>query len=455
MNRRSFLESIPWATLLVGVACSGGTPETPVGGSGSAGSGSNTSTGASGSSAAAGTPSGVGGAGATSGDTSGSDSTSGVGGAGAASGTGSGASAAGVSTGSSGGTSSGPGSGSSSGAVGSGASSGAASGSGSGSPGSPLRHGPSPGCGKAPVGGVSGAFTGHNISIPACGAGPITPDCIAPSFAPGGVAAKTNAGEDFTKRDYSIELPANYNPSTPYPVFYGGGGCGGSPPQKGDGFGAGETGTIEVGLSYVSTCFADGGTSCAGSVANEPLCVNGPELPYFRAVLAQVESQFCVDLGNEFVGGYSSGGWEAMTLGCGAANLLRGFVSDEGGKREHRPPCTGPIAGLMVAGEADTVNPIGPLAMIDPNLDSFGSAPERDELLVRNGCVGTATAMYDSKYPDCMQYTGCPAAYPVVWCPLPGAGHNNSSDGNVNYSPGNVAGDPLMWKFLSTLPAAP
>jgi poly(3-hydroxybutyrate) depolymerase len=266
------------------------------------------------------------------------------------------------------------------------------------------------------------------------------------------VAAKTNAGEDFTKRDYSIELPANYDPTTPYPVFYGGGGCGGNPPQMGDGFGVGETGAIKVGLSYVSTCFADGGTSCAGSVANEPLCVNGPELPYFRAVVAQVESQFCVDLGNEFVGGYSSGGWEAMTLGCGAANILRGFVSDEGGKREHRPPCTGPIAALMVAGEADAVNPIGPLATIDTNLDSFGSAPERDELLVRNGCVGTATTMYDPKYPDCVKYTGCPAAYPVVWCPLPGAGHNNSSDGNVNYSSGNVPGDPLMWKFLSTLP---
>jgi len=24
-------------------------------------------------------------------------------------------------------------------------------------------------------------------------------------------------------------------------------------------------------------------------------------------------------------------------------------------------------------------------------------------------------------------YTGCPAAYPVVWCALPGVGHNSSS----------------------------
>ena len=123
--------------------------------------------------------------------------------------------------------------------------------------------------------------------------------------------------------------------------------------------------------------------------------------------------------------------------------------------RVNRPTCTGPIAALMVAGEADTVNPIGPLAMIDTDLDSFGSAPGRDDILMRNGCVGTATTMYDPKYPACMQYTGCPAAYPVVWCPLPGAGHNNSSYNGVNYSPGSVNGDPLMWNFLTKLPAVP
>jgi polyhydroxybutyrate depolymerase len=264
-----------------------------------------------------------------------------------------------------------------------------------------------------------------------------------------------NGGETFLRRDYTIELPANYDPSTPYPLFLGGGGCGGSPPQTGAGFDVGSTGAIKIGLQYVNGCFADGGSACSGPQNLEPSCVRGPELPYVRAVIAAIEAGFCVDLSKEFIGGYSSGGWEAFTSGCGAANLLRGFVSEEGGWRQHQPACTGPIAALMVAGEADTVNPIGPLPMIDTDLDSFGSAPGRDEVLTRNGCTGTATTMYDSKYPDCVQYTGCPAAYPVVWCPLPGAGHNDSSAGGINYSPGSVQGDPLMWKFLSSLPAAP
>jgi hypothetical protein len=45
-----------------------------------------------------------------------------------------------------------------------------------------------------------------------------------------------------------------------------------------------------------------------------------------------------------------------------------------------------------------------------------------------------------------MKYTGCPAAFPVVWCGLEGVGHNNSTYNGVNYSPGG------MWKFLSALP---
>jgi poly(3-hydroxybutyrate) depolymerase len=325
----------------------------------------------------------------------------------------------------------------------------------------------SKGCGSAPVGANSGGYTDHIINIPVCpgtcvadggapAAGtPSYPDCIDPCFAPGGPSYKANAGESALKRDYTIELPANYNPGTAYPLFMGGGGCGGNPPQNGNGFGVDATNAITIGLQYVNGCFADGGSACSGADNLEPLCVRGPELPYIRAILAEVEAGFCVDLGNEFIGGYSSGGWEAFTSGCGAANLLRGFVSEEGGWRVHQPACTGPIAALMVAGEADTVNPIGPLATINTDLDSFGSAPGRDEVLMRNGCVGTATTMYDPNYPACVKYTGCPAAYPVVWCPLPGAGHNDSSVGNLNYSPGSFKGDPLMWKFLSTLPPAP
>lgn len=453
MTHQSWFRAAPWAALFVAAACSSAPTNTTSvqSGTGSssgdgAGAGSGTSpSGTTGSTVASGS---VGGAGSGAGSTGTSVSAgSTVAGSGAG---GTGASGTGASTGA-GGT--GAGTGAASGASNTGASGGTA---GSGSLAGNGRHGMSAGCGKAPNGAVSSSFTNHKLPIPECTGctatmGNCTRDCIAPEFAPGGVSDQEAGGENFTNRDFSIELPSNYQPGTPYPVFMGGGGCGGGPPQNGNGYGINETGTIQIGLGYLVRCFADGGSACSGDQKYEPLCVNGPEVPYVRAILNWVESNFCVDLSKEFIGGGSSGGWEAMTLGCGDADQLRGFVSVSGGKREHQWPCMGPMAALMVVNDMDTANPIGqpdqPNVAFNTDLDSYGSAHERIDLLTRNACVGTATAMYDPAFPKCMKYTGCPADFPVIWCELP-EGHDNTQDGTINYLN-------AMWPFLSALPSEP
>ena len=87
----------------------------------------------------------------------------------------------------------------------------------------------------------------------------------------------------------------------------------------------------------------------------------------------------------------------------------------------------------MVEGLGDGANPIGPIIPPDGNLDSPGSAPAREEILKRNGCVppdfvfdysDTTTNLGNAphipwEFPGnqtCVTYTGCPVAYPVVWC---------------------------------------
>jgi hypothetical protein len=72
-----------------------------------------------------------------------------------------------------------------------------------------------------------------------------------------------------------------------------------------------------------------------------------------------------------------------------------------------------------------------------------GSAHARDEILKRNGCVGTDTEQYD-KWPDCHKYKGCPAAFPVVYC-MPAGGHTGGDD---RHTPG-------IWDFWKKLPAVP
>ena len=318
--------------------------------------------------------------------------------------------------------------------------------------------GKSAGCGKMPMGATATSFTNHRIAIPACA--PCTvpncpKNCIAPVFAPGGRNAQMTAnGENFIDRDFTIQVPAGYDENHPYPVFYGGNGCGHEPPLTGVGFAIpGEDGAIKIGLQMVSLasnalCFADGGIRCTPDIKNVADCVNGPEIPYFVAVQNWVEANFCVDLGAEFAGGSSSGAWESLLITCASASTMRGVYTLAGGLREHRWPCDGPTAAFMITSDRDNGNPVGPLPNLYVIEDTYGSAPARDELLKRNGCVGKTTAPYDPKYPSCLKYTGCPAAYPVVWCEFPGGGHADPNYNGVNYANAIVP-------FLLGLPPAP
>jgi polyhydroxybutyrate depolymerase len=272
-----------------------------------------------------------------------------------------------------------------------------------------------------------------------------------PVYLPGGEYHDSSGPYDFSHRPYSVRLPQGYDPNTPYKVTFGGGGCGAAAGNWDGGLGlqiAGNGNTLQVGLMYITTCFEDGGPDIGNRT-------DTPDEPYFRAVMADIEAHYCIDLSQVFVSGFSSGAWEAYTLGCAAADLIRGISAAEGGMRDMHPPCKGPVAAVLVAKELDGENPIGPLDpnnaedLIDINrLGSHGSAPGRDDILARNGCVGTATAPYaDPTYSACVQYTGCPAAYPVIWCALPGLGHGSTTYNGQNYSPGP------MWDVLGSLPA--
>jgi hypothetical protein len=315
------------------------------------------------------------------------------------------------------------------------------------------------GCGKMPMGATSTAYTNHRFPLMPCAACTVPncpKDCIAPPFSPGGRNAQRSAnGETFVDRDFAIQLPAGYDPNKAYPVFYGGSGCGTQavPPIRGPGFEVpGEAVAIRVGLQQVVSdpfsCFADGAIRCSPNIANVADCKNGPEIPYFRAVQKWVEENTCVDLGMEFVGGSSSGAWEALLAGCGSADTVRGTFSVAGGLRENRWACNGPSAAFMIVSTPDQANPVGPLPRINTAEDTFGSAPARDELLTRNGCVGRTTAPYDPRYPRCVKYTDCPAAYPVVWCEFPNGNHTQTNYENVNYANAIVP-------FLLGLPSPP
>jgi poly(3-hydroxybutyrate) depolymerase len=312
--------------------------------------------------------------------------------------------------------------------------------------------GKSLGCGKAPPGNDAvGSFALHEIHIKAP---------LSASYLTGGANYDQSGPYDFQFRPYSVRLPTGYDPGKSYAVIFGGGGCGGNAQNFAGNPGSGydidkQREVIFVGLSYVAGCFADGGGG-----TND--MADTPEVPYVHEVLAEVKANYCVDQSRVFITGHSSGGWEAFTVGCALANELRGIAPVSGGLRNHRPACSGPQSSIMVEGLGDTANPIGPIEPPKGNLDSGGSAPARDEILKRNGCVapdfqfmytadntkeakaGNAPhAVWDPAFPSCYSYTGCPTEYPVVWCALDG-GHEVDKEGTVDYKL-------AMMKFFNAL----
>jgi hypothetical protein len=189
-----------------------------------------------------------------------------------------------------------PGSGGTAGAAGSSGTGGDAGSDGSSdaqAPSSDASSGPrgkSAGCGKSLGGNDSpGRFVRRNITVTG----------VDPALRP------ATAGGSWTSRVYYLDLPTAYDPQRAYPLIFGGSGCGGALTTNGDNGGfavlpANNNQAIQIGLSYV---WPEGGGPCFYDGVS-----NTPDLPYFDAVLAEIEQNYCVDRGKVFVGGFSSGG---------------------------------------------------------------------------------------------------------------------------------------------------
>lgn len=245
---------------------------------------------------------------------------------------------------------------------------------------------------------------------------------------------ETISGTDPTKavaRDMWVRVPFDYDPNHPYEVVYIGIGCGG---------GNGEN------ASYPLFNEAQGGDEEKIYVgvdlpANQP---NGPcydnrageasmEWEAFDLMHTLLESKFCVDNNRVYVGGFSTGGWLANMWGCYFAGLdpdrkfapnfrIRGQAATTGNQPDNNPTCNGPVAGFWLHDSDDMAN------LIQGNIDGL------NRVLEMNDCVGSATAPWGatSDLSDvCLQYTDCPAEYPVIFCTTSGRGHSDQPERSI------------------------
>ena len=115
-------------------------------------------------------------------------------------------------------------------------------------------------------------------------------------------------------------------------------------------------------------------------------------------------------------------------MSCNRASVIRGVGFAAGGLQNNHDPCTGQTAAIIVRGTGDTGTP------------EARTQAAIDSLTMRNGCTATTTPWDPGEKlfnaAPCVQYQGCAAGFPVVYCAVPG-GH---TDGGSITSQG-------FWKF--------
>ena len=245
------------------------------------------------------------------------------------------------------------------------------------------------GCGMVPAGDV-GKYVEYHISISG-------PDLDA-----------TNKPK-VRDRIYYVRLPTTYDVSTPYRVVYIGTGCGGTT--------AANVFNINVASMEHAILVAPMPLNEFGQCFDE--VVMSVEYPFFDALHKVIENTYCVDTAHQFYAGFSTGAWFGNMLGCVFPDVLRAYATVQGGLPP-LPTCKDhPIANFTIADTLETGNPY------------MSNVMASERVQAANKCTGTATAPYDpgpgaAPLPAtavCVSYTGCPAAYPVVFCTTMGQPH--------------------------------
>jgi poly(3-hydroxybutyrate) depolymerase len=240
-------------------------------------------------------------------------------------------------------------------------------------------------------------------------------------------------------RTFWVRVPADYDPNHRYRVVYIGQGCGG--------YQVANTSTIQFFQE------AQGGTEEAiyvaldipQDMANQDCYDNNSglssqEYEAFQLFHTVVDSTYCVDNENVFIAGYSTGGFLANQWGCYFAGdvptrkfapqyHIRGQAAVSGAEPANLPACGGPVAAIWIHD------------LMDGNPYAQSHDVSLPRVLKMNGCFSTTpnTAPWHEDIMGkgvCVQYTDCPAAFPVVFCTTAGQGH---ADQHVIAIPGFTA----------------
>jgi polyhydroxybutyrate depolymerase len=231
--------------------------------------------------------------------------------------------------------------------------------------------------------------------------------------------------------EYVLSIPADYDPSQPYPLGFAFHGRNRTGPNCHDGDCAGFQSVMEndAVLVYMTSL---GGTGWEGDGERE---IN---VTFFETLLAQLESTVCIDEARVFVAGTSSGAHFTNVLGCRFGDILLAIAPVAGYLPETE--CVDSVAALVIHGVLDPSFGEGVIARdFWRELDgcSEDTVPTIDEV------HASVTATMESH--DCAEYQGCDAGVPVTWCEHSEGGYDGSTHGWPLF------GGQAIWDFVQSL----
>lgn len=232
----------------------------------------------------------------------------------------------------------------------------------------------------------------------------MAPACGKKSAATGVLARKVNV---FGKaRTYTLVVPAGYDAAISQPLVYVLHGDGGTGKQIRASF------DVEAAAGGKALFLYPDGAGGAWDL-DSPASKNA-DVALFDATLAQVQSEYCVDLHRVFIAGFSKGAYMANQLACRRGDRIRAVATHSGGGPYGAEGGTYDDHGELVC----SGKPVGSLVLHGTS-DAVVAPSEGEKSIAHwthaNHCASSTTSG------TCATYTGC--ANPVVACKIHGLGH--------------------------------
>lgn len=239
-------------------------------------------------------------------------------------------------------------------------------------------------------------------------------------------------------REYTVFLPKDYNPNTPYTLLFEGPGCGG---QSGDVYpiqtkyqdantNNADATIIRVGLRPPPNSIGHGTNENQGCFDDKE-GDDSVDWVFYENLYDKLNGELCFDRNRVFSAGNSSGAWFSNELGCkyagDATRPVRGVLPNTGGlptEPQYVPTCTNaPMSGMWIHEINDGTNPFsGNKVAIARAMKNNSCAQENyDTAQLEDFNIGTNNM-------NCKRIKNCDPLYPLVVCALNGNGHGSHDD---------------------------